>query len=167
MASEDGFLSRWSRRKVDARQGRALTEPETAVNLRAATPQPATFVTAPSRGTDPAAVASREQPLPTLAQVEQLTPESDFTSFVARGVTPEVKNAAMKKLFSDPHFNVMDGLDIYIDDYNQADPLPVAMLKQMASAKTLRLFDDQQPDNPSAEPAGDGDLDGSNQNTQT
>jgi hypothetical protein len=29
-----------------------------------------------------------------------------------------VKNAAMKKLFADPHFNVMDRLDIYIDDYS-------------------------------------------------
>ena len=167
MASEDGFLSRWSRRKVDARQGRASTEPETEVNLRTATSQTASQVTAPTHAIAPAAVPSHEQPLPTLAQVEQLTPESDFTSFVARGVTPEVKNAAMKKLFSDPHFNVMDGLDIYIDDYNQADPLPVAMLKQMASAKTLRLFDDQQPDNQSTEHASDGDLDAPNENTPT
>jgi hypothetical protein len=39
-------------------------------------------------------------------------------------VAPEVKNAAFKKLFADPHFNVMDGLDIYIDDYSKPDPLP-------------------------------------------
>ena len=31
----------------------------------------------------------------------------------------------MKKLFSDPHFNVMDGLDTYIDDYGKPDPLPL------------------------------------------
>ena len=30
----------------------------------------------------------------------------------------------MKKLFSDPHFNVMDGLDTYIDDYGKPDPIP-------------------------------------------
>ena len=31
----------------------------------------------------------------------------------------------MKKLFSDPHFNVMDGLDTYIDDYGKPDPIPL------------------------------------------
>lgn len=83
------------------------------------------------------------QPAPTLADVQQLTPESDFTGFMSRGVAPDVKNAAMKKLFADPHFNVMDRMDIYIDDYSQPDPLPMAMLRQMTSAKTFNLFDDE------------------------
>jgi hypothetical protein len=61
---------------------------------------------------------------------------------MARGVAPDVKNAAMKKLFTDPHFNVMDRMDVYIDDYSQPDPLPLAILRQMTSAKTLNLFDD-------------------------
>ena len=65
---------------------------------------------------------------------------------MARGVTPDVKNAAMKKLFTDPHFNVMDRMDIYIDDYSQPDPLPMAMLRQMTSAKTLNLFNDEPED---------------------
>ena len=30
----------------------------------------------------------------------------------------------MKKLFADPHYNVMDGLDVYIDDYSKPDPIP-------------------------------------------
>jgi len=55
-----------------------------------------------------------------------------------------VKSAAMKKLFSDPHFNVMDGLDTYIDDYNKPDPIPLAMLRQMNQSKLLRLFDDDE-----------------------
>ena len=73
-----------------------------------------------------------------------LTPASDFKPFMARGVTPDVRNAAVKKLFADPHFNVMDRLDIYIDDYSQPDPLPAAMLRQMASAQFLKLFDDDE-----------------------
>ena len=44
----------------------------------------------------------------------------------------------MKKLFADPHFNVMDGLDTYIDDYAKPDPIPPAMLRQLASAKFLK-----------------------------
>jgi hypothetical protein len=62
---------------------------------------------------------------------------------MGQGVAPEVKNAAMKKLFADPHFNVMDRMDIYIDDYSQADPLPLAMLKQMNGAKFLNLFEEE------------------------
>ena len=46
----------------------------------------------------------------------------------------------MKKLFTDPHFNVMDGLDIYIGDYTQADPLPPGMLEKMVGAELLNLF---------------------------
>ena len=65
---------------------------------------------------------------------------------MGQGVAPEVKNAAMKKLFADPHFNVMDRMDIYIDDYSQPDPLPLAMLRQMNGAKFLNLFDDEDKD---------------------
>jgi len=76
-----------------------------------------------------------------LADAEALTPTSDFKPFVARAVSPEVRNLAMKKLFADPHFNVMDGLDIYVGDYTQPDPLPAGMLHQMASAHAMGFFD--------------------------
>jgi hypothetical protein len=46
----------------------------------------------------------------------------------------------MKKLFADPHYNVMDGLDVYIDDYSRPDPMPEKMLRSLASAKFLGLF---------------------------
>ena len=49
----------------------------------------------------------------------------------------------MKKLFADPHFNVMDGLDTYIDDYGKPDPIPASMLRQMNQSKFLGLFDDE------------------------
>jgi hypothetical protein len=57
------------------------------------------------------------------------------------GVTADVRNVAMKKLFTDPHFNVMDGLDIYIGDYNTPDPMPAGMLQKMVGAQLLGLFD--------------------------
>lgn len=73
--------------------------------------------------------------------VAQLTPESDYTRFVAPGVDPGVRNAAMRKLFTDPHYNIMDGLDTYIEDYGIADPIPESMLRQMVQSKALGLFD--------------------------
>jgi hypothetical protein len=55
-------------------------------------------------------------------------------------VDPAVQQAALKKMFTDPHFNVMDGLDIYIDDYSKPDPLPAGMLERMVQSKMLNLF---------------------------
>jgi len=55
-------------------------------------------------------------------------------------VDPSVQQAALKKMFSDPHFNVMDGLDIYIDDYSKPDPIPLEMLKRMVQSDMLNIF---------------------------
>jgi hypothetical protein len=78
--------------------------------------------------------------------VAQLTRASDYSRFVGTGVDRSVSNAAMKKLFSDPHFNVMDGLDVYIDDYGKPDPIPESMLRRMTQSKRLGLFDDETPE---------------------
>jgi Protein of unknown function (DUF3306) len=145
----DGFLGRWSQRKLDIRAGKPLAEP---VLLPVIAPPlaPANHVSSDSSestGEMPDAVkveAKPEIPLPTMADVHQLTAESDFAPFVARNVSPEVRNSAMKKLFTDPHYNVMDRLDIYIDDYSQPDPIPESMLRQMVSAKFLNLFKDEE-----------------------
>ncbi len=98
----------------------------------------------------------RPSPLPpTLDDVAALTRESDFTRFVKPEVSGEVRNAALKKLFSDPHFNVMDGLDTYIDDYNKPDPLPASVLRKMAQAAYLGLVEpepDQAPKETSVSP---------------
>jgi hypothetical protein len=147
---DEGFLSRWSRRKA---QGRTGVEVEPAP---VAQPDP---LPASSEMTTPAVEAPaapstnvEAQPLPTMDDVAALTRESDYARFVMPGVDNGVKSAAMKKLFSDPHFNVMDGLDTYIDDYNKPDPIPLAMLRQMNQSKFLRLFDDEaEDDNPSAQ----------------
>lgn len=147
MADETpGFLGRWARRKTDALQGKPLDEPVpaaappvTADAARAGTSAPVAAVPAPAD-----AAAPTERKLPTLEDAQLLTRDSDFKPFMAGDVGPEVRNAAMKKLFADPHFNVMDGLDIYIDDYSKSDPIPESMLRQMTSAKFLNLFEDQE-----------------------
>lgn len=133
MTMAEGVFSRWSQRKTLARQGVVLPEPEVA-------PAPAVVVPSPPSATVLPPTEPEPAPAPlTMADVQALTPVSDFSPFVARTVSPEVRNAAMKKLFTDPHYNVMDRLDIYIDDYNLADPLPAKMLQQMVSAQFLKL----------------------------
>jgi hypothetical protein len=148
----DGFLGRWAQRKADARQGKPLVEPELpAKPARASAPlstATAGLVAAPDLSksdtqppTDSDAVT--QPPALTLQDANALVQDSDFKPFIARGVDPAVRNAAMKKLFTDPHYNVMDRLDIYIDDYSQADPLPLSMLRKMASAQFLNLVDEE------------------------
>ena len=133
----DGFLGRWSRRKQDERAGLPLEEPVPAPQL----PE-SVAVTAPVSST---ATPPATEPAPlTLADAQSLTLQSDFAPFIARGVAPDVKNAALKTLFTDPHFNVMDGLDIYIDDYTKPSPLPLSVLRQMVSAKALGLVEDDE-----------------------
>ncbi len=146
MSADRGFFSRWSQRKTQVREGLTPQEPAPAASA-VATPESTPAVAAQAEST-PAPEQVRETPLPTLADAQQLTPDSDFTGFMARGVTPDVKNAAMKKLFTDPHFNVMDRMDVYIDDYTQPDPLPMAVLRQMTSVDALNLFDSA-PQDPS------------------
>ncbi|MEY4651955.1 MAG: hypothetical protein RI884_536 [Pseudomonadota bacterium] len=154
----DGFLGRWSRRKIDAKEGRPLApEPpaprtETLAPSGPAGPTPAPATVA--RGADPVPsvppAADAAPAPPTLDDVQALTPDSDFSRYTGSQVAPEVRNAAMKKLFADPHFNVMDGLDIYIDDYGKPDPLPRSMLEGLASAEFLGLV---RKDPPPAQPA--------------
>lgn len=105
------FLSRWSRRKEEAQ--RSLPEP------------------APKTTADP------EAPAPELPPLDTLTPESDYRAFFHPKVDEDVRRAALKKLFSDPHFNVMDGLDVYIDDYSKSEPIPAAMLAGLKQAQNI------------------------------
>ena len=152
-ADSDGFLGRWARRKSQARVGALLPpEPESLSSAQhASAPRPVLQPSIPSRAApapsglvaDPAALpgsagpiepAAPAAPPPTLQDAQQLTSASDFRPFVARAVAPEVRNAAFKQLFSDPHFNLMDGLDIYIDDYSKPDPLPLALARELLKA---------------------------------
>lgn len=120
------FLSRWSRLKRDA----VKAEPDVAAPIDAVQ-----GAAAPLQGQQKEAHAESEPPQ--LPPVDELTLDSDFRGFLHPKVDEDVKRAALKKLFSDPHFNMMDGLDTYIDDYSKPDPLPAEMLAQMKSAQKI------------------------------
>jgi hypothetical protein len=147
---EPGFLGRWARRKADVRDGKPLTEPAVEVPVPVVVaPVPKSLpAVSEALSADPAVASdtAEEARLPTLDDVQALALDGDFKPFMAQGVTPEVKNAAMKKLFTDPHYNIMDGLDTYIDDYSKPDPIPESMLRNMVSAQFLKLFDEEEKD---------------------
>jgi len=106
------FLTRWSRLKRQAKEQPAA-EP----------------LAAP-------AVDPKSQP-PELPPVEKLTIDSDYRGFFHPKVDENLRRAALKRLFSDAHFNVMDGLDVYIGDYSKAEPIPAAMLAQLTQAQKI------------------------------
>jgi hypothetical protein len=110
---EEPFLTRWARLKREAAEQRAKGPP-------APEPKP----------------KESEAP-PALPPIDQLSLESDFRQFFHPKVSEALRRAALKKLFSDPHFNTMDGLDVYIEDYSKFEPLPPEMLAALRQARDL------------------------------
>lgn len=107
-------LSRWSRRKLAA-----TAAPASGTSAVPAAAVPAAAAPATAAQGLPVAPAA-----PDLPPVDSLTFDSDFAVFLQPGVDDTIKRAALKQLFRDPRFNIMDGLDTYIDDYTKADPIP-------------------------------------------
>lgn len=143
---EEGFLRRWARRKSQAPEQAAA---EDAVVSSAPAPvAEAASVPAPPGREAHSQEHEPARPAPTLEDVARLTQESDYSAFVGQGVDKTVQRMALKKLFADPHFNVMDGLDIYIDDYNKVTPLSAEMLASLKHAPGVlsRLFGDDERD---------------------
>jgi hypothetical protein len=157
--SDEGFLRRWARRKselrTEVREGRTSapeTAPQTPLDSAApfAAPDAAsvsalTRTDAVPRAPTPQPEPATERPLPTLDDVAALSADSDFSAFVARGVDQAVRRSALKKLFTDPHFNVMDRLDVYIDDYTKPSPMSEAMLASLEHAKSvfMKMVEDE------------------------
>jgi hypothetical protein len=149
-----GFsLRRWSQRKHAAARG----EPDPAVVADARGAPPAANAdgadtrarpadaSAPdlsaradsSRAATADADASPHGDRAPLPPLDTLTIDSDYTPFMQPGVDDAVKRGALRKLFSDPRFNVMDGLDVYIDDYSKPDPISAEMVAGLAQARYI------------------------------
>ncbi|MGH8660351.1 MAG: DUF3306 domain-containing protein [Burkholderiales bacterium] len=109
------FLDRWSRRKQEVQSDVPPQQPV-------------------EKAADPA--ANLKTP-PELPPVEKLTFDSDYRAFFHPKVSEDTRRAALKKLFSDPRFNVMDGLDTYIDDYSKTEPIPPAMLAGLKQVQNI------------------------------
>jgi hypothetical protein len=130
--ADDNFLSRWSRRKIDARKGQPQADaPEPPRVAKPASARQSDVLPAET------AIPLEAKAVVDLPSVDSLTLDSDFTPFMQPGVDPMLRRAALKKLVRDPRFNVMDGLDVYIDDYSKADPLPEGWLDKLNVMKQL------------------------------
>ena len=125
-------LGRWSRLKREAARQKdtPAPKPEDIGAAPIAKPPP---VAAALVASEPAAPA-RCDPLP---PIESLTIDSDFSAFLQPEVDETLKRQALKQLFRDPRFNVMDGLDVYIDDYSKPDPIDPDIVRQMVQGRYI------------------------------
>jgi hypothetical protein len=58
-----------------------------------------------------------------LPDLSELGEDSDYSMFMAKGVSREKRQAALRQLFRSPKFNVTDGLDDYCEDFTKFEPL--------------------------------------------
>ena len=113
---KEAFLDRWSRLKKE----QVAEEPAAPVEKKDEPPAPLP---------------------PPLPPIENLTPRSDFKPFMDPRVDLETRRSALKKLFTDAHFNVPDPFEAYSEDYTGGEPIPPEMLKTLNQARKL-LFDE-------------------------
>jgi hypothetical protein len=107
MSSTASFLRRWSQRKLEGAIQPAAAAPEVA------------------------------QPVVPLPAIESLDFDADFSAFMQQGVDGEMRRHALRKLFLSDHYRVMDGLDVYIDDYSKPALLAPELLQTLEHAHTL------------------------------
>jgi hypothetical protein len=83
-----------------------------------------------------------EPETPALPPVENLTPDSDFAGFMHPKVRDELRRLALKKLFSDPHFNIPDPYEPFSGDWTLGEAITPELLATLNQARTV-LFTEQ------------------------
>lgn len=131
--ADEGFLHRWSRRKREALQGErpAIDPPDNA----------ATQPHAPAAGASGRdEVAPAEPPAaPELPPIESLGDDSDYSAFLAPGVSPDLRRAALRRLFRASKFNVVCPLDDNVRDFTKFTPLGDIVTADMKHRLLMRL----------------------------
>lgn len=119
MDDKPSFLSRWAQRKAE--QNNQL---DTEANELAATDNLATETTPDSE--DIQALTDSDMP-----EIETLNESSDFSQFFSTGVSEELRDLALQKLFRLPEFNLRDGLNDYDDDFSKMPALTEAVASKL------------------------------------
>jgi hypothetical protein len=139
---DEGFLTRWSQRKAEARKGVELPEPgaKPAVQPAADTVADTQDATAPEPVERSADLPdSPEDTTPELPPIESLDENSDYSAFLSSDVSADVQRKALRKLFQSPKFNVRDGLDDYDLDFTNPEPLGDIITAEMRHRMRVEL----------------------------
>ena len=130
MSEQEGFLSRWSRRK------------RAAVDAPPAPAEAAPPLAAPSTGSpvagSPAAEALPDFDPASLPPIESLTAESDITGFLRPQVPAALRTAALRRVWTlDPAIRDYVGPADYAWDYNAPDGMAGFSLELGGDVKRL------------------------------
>lgn len=156
------FVSRWSKLKHENSQNS-----EANLGYEAAVDEAVSDETAENKTSTQDGVSDEEQQAAVkiltdedMPAIESMTADSDYTDFLSPGVSEELRNLALRKLFLSEVFNIRDGLDEYDGDYTHFESLGDIVTADMkhqleleAKRKTEqllqheeRLNDDDSPD---------------------
>ena len=142
--TEESFLSRWSRRKTGVKEE---VVPETMEEIMET---PSAGELEPAQAED---VGEKREPEKILTDedmpdIESLDEKSDFSMFMSEGVSTELRNLALRKLFKGATFNIRDGLDDYDDDFttfaNLGDLVTADMRHREEMKEKIRLRDEEE-----------------------
>lgn len=153
---DEGFITRWSRRKHVATAGTTdkplegsrddlLVEEELIV--------------------ESSGIVAAEEDFPTdsdMPPVESLDEDSDYSGFMSPKVSDELRNLALRKLFLGGSFSSRDGLDDYDDDFTSfeklGDIITAEMRYQMKRVKDALNDGDEGENTLNEEAMGEEDI---------
>lgn len=129
---EDGFLSRWAKRKADVRETEARETEERETVLAPQPDQGGNLM--PEAGDQPPAINEDARDVPPddetcqrwieeleAIDIDTLTYDNDFTIFMKSWVPAPLRQRALRKLWTtNPALAVLDGLNDYDLDYTDA-----------------------------------------------
>jgi hypothetical protein len=113
--SKESILRRWSRRKQEAAQETRAAEQAAPIDIEDSL---GTAVPIETEAESSPALTDADMP-----PIESLDEDSDYSAFMSEGVSDELRNLALRKLFKAPVFNIRDGLDEYDEDYTYFEKL--------------------------------------------
>jgi putative acetyltransferase len=123
MNDEEPFLKRWSRRKIEAKDGPDAADPKSAADADARALDDRSSPQKPPAAPGDEPQEKRELTEADFADVdfEALDYNSDYSRFTAPGVPEAIKNRALQKLWaSDAVFTTPDPFQDYLHDYTDA-----------------------------------------------
>jgi len=129
MTEDEGFLQRWSRRKQSALRNDEVSEDEASqapeANEEAVSAE--SLAADASSAELEAGSASEPEPEPPgdedMPPLESIDESGSVAAFLSPRVSEGLRRAALRRLFSQPKYNVVDMLDDYAEDYSK----PVAL----------------------------------------
>lgn len=128
MTEDEGFLERWSRRKQSALRDDEVSEDDASPAPEVDEEAGPAESSAAEPGAGPASEPELElEPEPPgdedMPPLESIDESGSVAAFLSPRVSEGLRRAALRRLFRQPKYNVVDMLDDYAEDYSK----PVAL----------------------------------------